>query len=86
MKNSKITAIVLSAIIGIGVGTGGTLVYENNQEAKQISKLEQTTKANAVEEIVKGNVLATLWQQNSGEVKALRYEAYNSGRDMLMNW
>lgn len=75
MKNSKITAIVLSAIIGIGVGTGGTLVYENNQEAKQISKLEQTTKANAVEEIVKGNVLATLWQQNSGEVKALRYEA-----------
>ncbi|MBU5899183.1 hypothetical protein JVW24_18840, partial [Vibrio cholerae O1] len=64
MRNSKITAIVLSAIIGIGVGTGGTLVYENNQEAKQISKLEQTTKANAVEEIVKGNVLATLWQQN----------------------
>lgn len=55
MRNSKITAIVLSAIIGIGVGTGGTLVYENNQEAKQISKLEQTTKANAVEEIVKGN-------------------------------
>ena len=52
MRNSKITAIVLSAIIGIGVGTGGTLVYENNQEAKQISKLEQTTKANAVEEIV----------------------------------
>ena len=49
MRNSKITAIVLSAIIGIGVGTGGTLVYENNQEAKQISKLEQTTKANAVE-------------------------------------
>ncbi|EJT5940232.1 TPA: 5'-nucleotidase, lipoprotein e(P4) family [Clostridium perfringens] len=80
MKNSKIIAIVLSAIIGIGVGTGGTLVYENNQEAKQISKLEQTTKANAVEEIVKGNVLATLWQQNSGEVKALRYEAYNSGK------
>ena len=80
MRNSKITAIVLSAIIGIGVGTGGTLVYENNQEAKQISKLEQTTKANAVEEIVKGNVLATLWQQNSGEVKALRYEAYNSGK------
>ncbi len=58
MRNSKITAIVLSAIIGIGVGTGGTLVYENNQEAKQISKLEQTTKANAVEEIVKGNVFS----------------------------
>lgn len=80
MRNSKITAIVLSAVIGIGVGTCGTLVYENNQESKQISKLEQKKDEVEISDVVKGNVLAALWQQNSGEVNALRYEAYNSGK------
>lgn len=78
MKNTKVTSIVISAIIGLGIGTGGTLVYENHQDATQLAKIEATSKENATEQLVRGNVLATLWQQNSGEVNALRYEAYNS--------
>ncbi|MGG5460223.1 5'-nucleotidase, lipoprotein e(P4) family [Clostridium sp. B9] len=78
MKNTKVTSIVISAIIGLGIGTGGTLVYENHQDAAQLAKIEATSKENATEQLVRGNVLATLWQQNSGEVNALRYEAYNS--------
>lgn len=79
MKSSKVTSIVLSAIIGLGVGTGGTIAYEKHQDTQQMAKVEATSKENATEQLVRGNVLATLWEQNSGEVKALRYEAYNSG-------
>lgn len=79
MKSSKVTSIVLSAIIGLGIGTGGTMVYENHQDAQQLAKVEASSKENATEQLVRGNLLATLWQQNSGEVNALRYEAYNSG-------
>lgn len=40
MKNTKVTSIVISAIIGLGIGTGGTLVYENHHDAAQLAKIE----------------------------------------------
>lgn len=83
MNKSKIQGIILSLIIGIGVGTGGTLIYENEKHSNEIAQVEAKYENNDTKALVQQNVLATLWQQNSGEVKALRYEAYNSGMNYV---
>lgn len=83
MNKSKIQGIIISLIIGIGVGTGGTLIYENEKYSNEIAQVEAKYENNDTKALVQQNVLATLWQQNSGEVKALRYEAYNSGMNYV---
>lgn len=83
MNKTKIQGIILSLIIGIGVGTGGTLIYENEKHSNEIAQVEAKYENNDTKALVQQNVLATLWQQNSGEVKALRYEAYNSGMNYV---
>ncbi|MBM7836381.1 5'-nucleotidase, lipoprotein e(P4) family [Clostridium sardiniense] len=83
MNKTKIQGIILSLIIGIGVGTGGTLIYENEKHSNEIAQVEAKYENNDTKALVQQNVLATLWQQNSGEVKALRYEAYNSGMNYI---
>lgn len=83
MKKTKITTIIISLIIGLGVGTGATYLVESEVQAKEIAQVEQKSQNNDTQNLVNGNVLAVDWQQNSGEVNALRYEAYNSGKDYV---
>ena len=83
MKKTKITTIVLSLIVGVGVGTGATYLVDSEVHSKETTKIEQKTQDNATQNLVNENVLAVDWQQNSGEVNALRYEAYNSAKSYV---
>lgn len=67
--NKKVISYVLTAAIGVGVGAFGTFGYMDSNKAKEPTAIEQLTNS---------NILATVWQQQSGEAKALRYQAYNS--------
>lgn len=67
--NKKVVSYVLTAAIGAGVGVGGTVGYMKSHTPVAPSALEQLTNS---------NILATVWQQQSGEANALRYQAYNS--------
>lgn len=83
MKNSKLQAVIISLIIGLGVGSGTTYIAENNHN-KVTNAIEVNTSTEATnKDLVNENILAVTWQQNSGEVNALRYQAYNSAMNYV---
>ncbi|MBS6041880.1 5'-nucleotidase, lipoprotein e(P4) family [Clostridium baratii] len=78
MKNSRFQTMIISLIIGLSVGSGTTYILENNHH-RIPNAVEVITSSEATNrDLVNGNLLAVAWQQNSGEVNALRYQAYNS--------
>lgn len=83
MKNSKLQTVIISLLVGLSIGTGTTYVVENNSH-KVNNAVEVNTSTEATnKDLVNGNILAVAWQQNSGEVNALRYQAYNSAMNYV---
>lgn len=83
MKNSRLQTVIISLIIGLSVGSGTTYILENNNH-RIPNAVEVTTSSEATNrDLVNGNILAVTWQQNSGEVNALRYQAYNSAMNYV---
>ncbi|WP_338626882.1 5'-nucleotidase, lipoprotein e(P4) family [Clostridium baratii] len=83
MKNSRFQTMIISLIIGLSVGSGTTYILENNNH-RIPNAVEVTTSSEATNrDLVNGNILAVTWQQNSGEVNALRYQAYNSAMNYV---
>ncbi|KJU70975.1 5'-nucleotidase, lipoprotein e(P4) family [Clostridium baratii] len=83
MKNSRFQTMIISLIIGLSVGSGTTYILENNHH-RIPNAVEVTTSSEATNrDLVNGNLLAVAWQQNSGEVNALRYQAYNSAMNYV---
>lgn len=83
MKNSRFQTVIISLIIGLSVGSGTTYILENNNH-RIPNAVEVTTYSEATNrDLVNGNILAVAWQQNSGEVNALRYQAYNSAMNYV---
>ncbi|MPQ44647.1 5'-nucleotidase, lipoprotein e(P4) family [Clostridium tarantellae] len=73
MKNKFISYLLVGVLtFGAGIGTGYAVDNAKNNSDK-----------NALNELTNGNVLATVWQQESGEAKALRYQAYNSAMNYI---
>lgn len=83
MKNSKLQTVIISLIIGLGIGTGTTYVVENNSHKTTNAVEVNTTSESSNKDLVNGNILAVVWQQNSGEINALRYQAYNSAMNYV---
>ena len=83
MKNSRFQTMIISLIIGLSVGSGTTYILENNHH-RIPNAVEVITSSEATNrDLVNGNLLAVAWQQNSGEVNALRYQAYNSAMNYV---
>ncbi|MFR9241889.1 MAG: 5'-nucleotidase, lipoprotein e(P4) family [Clostridium baratii] len=83
MKNSRFQTVIISLIIGLSVGSGTNYILENNHN-RIPNAVEVTTSSEATNrDLVNGNILAVAWQQNSGEVNALRYQAYNSAMNYV---
>lgn len=84
MKNSRFQTVIISLIIGLSVGSGTTYILENNHN-RIPNAVEVTTSSDEAtnRDLVNGNILAVTWQQNSGEVNALRYQAYNSAMNYV---
>lgn len=83
MKNSRFQTMIISLIIGLSVGSGTTYILENNHH-RIPNAVEVNTSSEATNrDLVNGNLLAVAWQQNSGEVNALRYQAYNSAMNYV---
>ncbi|AIY84651.1 5'-nucleotidase, lipoprotein e(P4) family [Clostridium baratii str. Sullivan] len=83
MKNSRFQTMIISLIIGLSVGSGTNYILENNHN-RIPNAVEVTTSSEATNrDLVNGNILAVAWQQNSGEVNALRYQAYNSAMNYV---
>lgn len=80
MKNTKVKGIIISLIIGISVGAGSTYIVQKGVYKDDIETIQT---GEDMASLINGNILAVDWQQNSGEINALRYEAYNSGKDYV---
>lgn len=70
----KMLSYLLVGVITFGAGFGTSYAIDSHKEPSNEIALQQLTN---------GNTLATLWQEKSGEVKALRYQAYNSARNYI---
>lgn len=73
MKN-KMLSYLLVGVITFGAGFGTNYAMDTYKDQSDEIALKQLTNS---------NTLATLWQQKSGEVKALRYQAYNSAKNYI---
>lgn len=84
MKNSRFQTVIISLIIGLSLGIGTSYILENNHN-RIPNAVEVTTSSDEAtnRDLVSGNLLAVAWQQNSGEVNALRYQAYNSAMNYV---
>ncbi|MPQ44648.1 5'-nucleotidase, lipoprotein e(P4) family [Clostridium tarantellae] len=65
----KFLSYILVGILTFGAGIGTGYVVDNTKNNSNEVALKKLTN---------GALLATVWQQESGEAKALRYQAYNS--------
>lgn len=64
---------VIIGILAVTTVIGGILAYRNNKEVKELE-------SNVLNQ---QNVMATLWQQDSAEVKALRLQAYQQAEENI---
>lgn len=80
-----IIAVIVAVVLGLGVGIGGTAAYVASQpKPETIVKVVPTaSEKDSNLSLMRGNTLAAIYAQQSGEIKALRYEAYNSAMRSL---
>lgn len=83
MKKEQLTTSIVSLVVGLGVGVGSTHLMNSQHNSKEVSSVQQKSETREMQNLVNGNVLAVDWQQNSGEINALRYEAYKHAKEYV---